>query len=129
MLNLIRPILISLVAAATPYGISTPGNAQEIDGATGLFMNEGWELVQTTCTECHSALIITQNSGNREVWKSRITWMQETQGLQELEVTVENSILVYLADNYGQKASTRRASLTANLLPKNPYVTDSQNGQ
>ncbi|MEC9300459.1 MAG: hypothetical protein VYA05_06455 [Pseudomonadota bacterium] len=129
MLNLIRPILISLVAVATPYGISTPGNAQEIDGVTGLIMNEGWELVQTACTECHSALIITQNSGNREVWKSRITWMQETQGLQELEVTVENSILVYLADNYGQKASTRRASLTANLLPKNPYVTDSQNGQ
>ena len=117
------------MAVATPYGISTPGNAQEIDGVTGLIMNEGWELVQTTCTECHSALIITQNSGNREVWKSRITWMQETQGLQELEVTIENSILVYLADNYGQKASARRASLTANLLPKNPYVTDSQNGQ
>lgn len=114
---------------ATPYGISAPGNAQEIDGVTGLIMNEGWELVQTTCTECHSALIITQNSGNREVWKSRITWMQETQGLQELEVAVVNSILVYLADNYGQKASARRAGLAANLLPNNPYVTDSQNGQ
>ena len=117
------------MTVATPYGISTPGNAQEIDEVTGLIMKEGWELVQTTCTECHSALIITQNSGNREVWKSRIIWMQETQGLQELEVAVENSILVYLADNYGQKASTRRAGLAANLLPKNPYVTDSQNGQ
>jgi len=114
---------------ATPYGISTPGNAQEIDEVTGLIMKEGWELVQTTCTECHSALIITQNSGNREVWKSRIIWMQETQGLQELEIAAENSILVYLADNYGQKASTRRAGLAANLLPKNPYVNDSQNGQ
>ena len=129
LLNLTRLMLIAIVAAAMPIGIDRLSHAQEIDRVTGLIMSEGWELVQANCTECHSALLITQNSGNRAVWKSRIVWMQETQGLHELSQVTENSILDYLASNYGQKASTRRAGLAANLLPVNPYATDSQNGQ
>ena len=122
-------MLIAIVAAAMPIGIDRLSHAQEIDRVTGLIMSEGWELVQANCTECHSTLLITQNSGNRAVWKSRIVWMQETQGLHELSEATENSILDYLANNYGQKASTRRAGLATNLLPENPYPTNSQNGQ
>ena len=81
--------------------------------------------MQANCTECHSAQLITQSSGSREVWKSRIVWMQQTQqGLHELEIEVENSILDYLAANYAQKAASRRPGLTAQLLPVNPYPTD-----
>lgn len=93
----------------------------EVDAASGFITAPGWELVQTTCTVCHSAQIITQNSGNREVWKSRIVWMQETQGLQQLAPDVEASILDYLETNYGPKAASRRAGLAASLLPPNPY--------
>ncbi len=129
LLNLTRPMFLAVVVAAMPIGIDKLSHAQESDRVTGLIMSEGWELVQANCTECHSILLITQNSGNRAVWKSRIVWMQETQGLQELSEATENSILDYLANNYGQKASTRRAGLATNLLPENPYATDSQNGQ
>ncbi len=129
LLNLTRPMFLAVLVAAMPIGIDKLSHAQESDRVTGLIMSEGWELVQANCTECHSILLITQNSGNRAVWKSRIVWMQETQGLQELSEATENSILDYLANNYGQKASTRRAGLATNLLPENPYATDSQNGQ
>ena len=129
LLNLTQPMFLAVLVAAMPIGIDKLSHAQESDRVTGLIMSEGWELVQANCTECHSILLITQNSGNRAVWKSRIVWMQETQGLQELSEATENSILDYLANNYGQKASTRRAGLATNLLPENPYATDSQNGQ
>ena len=95
--------------------------AQEIDSASGLIKAEGWETVQTTCTECHAALLITQNAGNRAVWESRIRWMQDTQGLRALESDEETVILNYLSNNYPQKSASRRAGLPAHLMPANPY--------
>ncbi|MSR12842.1 MAG: hypothetical protein EXR84_13845 [Gammaproteobacteria bacterium] len=96
-------------------------NGQDVDPASGFIAAPGWQLVQSTCTTCHSSQIIVQNSGSREVWQSRIVWMQETQGLQQLAADVETTILDYLAANYGQKAATRRAGLAPHLLPTNPY--------
>ena len=96
-------------------------NGQEVDPASGLIAAPGWQIVQSTCTSCHSSQIILQNSGSREVWQSRIVWMQETQGLPALAAEVETTILDYLAANYGQKAATRRAGLAPHLLPTNPY--------
>ena len=99
-------------------------SAQETDAASGLIKAEGWQVVQSTCTECHAALLITQNAGNRAVWESRIRWMQETQGLRNLAVDEEQTILDYLASNYPQKAATRRAALPAQLMPSNPYEAE-----
>ena len=86
-----------------------------------LIVAEGWQNVQANCTECHSSLLITQNSGSRVVWESRIRWMQNTQGLKALDPKVEESILNYLATNYGQKSSSRRAPLNILLMPNNPF--------
>ncbi len=97
------------------------GRAQQEDRVTGLIKEDGWQVVQANCTECHSAQIIMQNSGSRAVWKSRIVWMQETQGLGELSSATENAILDYLVSNYGQKDASRRAAIPAHLLPPNPY--------
>lgn len=90
------------------------------DRVSGLIQAAGWQEVQANCTECHSAQMIIQNSGNREVWKSRILWMQETQGLAELSSETEDAILSYLAANYGQKEASRRGGLAAHLMPTNP---------
>jgi hypothetical protein len=94
--------------------------AQESDVATGLVQEDGWQLVQENCTRCHSPQMITQNSGSREVWKSRIVWMQATQGLEQLNANVEASILDYLTTNYGPRAASRRAGLAEHLLPDIP---------
>ena len=82
---------------------------------------DGVEVVRKNCTTCHSAQLVTQNSGSRAVWVSRLRWMQETQGMPLLDPTDEGIILSYLATNYGQKASGRRPLLDSGLLPQNPY--------
>lgn len=105
-----------------PFLLTLPSvAAQTVDPATGLRQEEGWETVRATCTQCHSAQLITQNSGSRSVWQSRIAWMQDTQGLRQLEPEEEDVILTYLSAQYGPKQSTRRAALAARLLPTNPY--------
>lgn len=110
-------LVIAFVAAASGTQLSAQNSA---DRVSGLIQATGWQEVQANCTECHSAQMITQNSGNREVWKSRIIWMQETQGLAELSSETENTILSYLAENYGQKEASRRSGLAAHLMPINP---------
>ena len=101
--------------------MSNMSSAQDVRENGNLVPAEGWQNVQENCTECHSSLLITQNSGSKSVWESRIRWMQETQGLDQLDPELEESILNYLATNYGQKDSSRRVPLKSFLLPKNPY--------
>ena len=105
---------------ATAALVST-NHAQSVDPTSGLILAEGWETVQSTCTECHSAQLITQNSGSCAVWKSRITWMQDSQGLRQLQSSEEDIILSYLEEQYGPKEASRRAGLPPELLPENPY--------
>ncbi len=117
----------TLRLAATPLlvlAIVRPLAAAEDAGETASLAREGdWELVQTNCTTCHSALLITQNSGDRGVWRSRLAWMVETHGMPSLEAELEERILVYLTEYYGPRQSTRRAPLAAHLLPPNPLST------
>lgn len=98
-----------------------PAQAQETDTATGLLMADGWQSVRENCTRCHSSQLIVQNSGSLSTWRSRLRWMQDTQGMPALDTATETTILQYLTDNYGQKNATRRPGLAAELLPPNPY--------
>ncbi len=82
-----------------------------VDKDTGLIVAPGFEQVKATCTVCHSPMLITQNKADREGWLEMIRWMQEKQGLWQLEPSVENAILDYLAAHYGPTASSRRAPL------------------
>lgn len=116
-----REYIAVLLGVLAPLQLST-AVAQDRDPATGLIQASGWEMVRQTCTECHAAQLITQNSGSRAVWKSRIAWMQDTQGLRQLAVEEEETILTYLSAHYGPKESTRRAGLPPQLMPVNPYT-------
>jgi len=110
------PLLLLLVA-----GVS----AQQIDEATGLIIDDNFELVKTNCTVCHSAQNIIQQGGSRLTWLGLIRWMQETQGLWEFDADTETKILDYLETNYGVKKdeNSRRPSIPAFLMPPNPYQT------
>ena len=118
---ILTTILIGLTAA---LAVNLPVAQEVTSDASNLIVAEGWQEVQATCTECHSSLLITQNSGDKAVWESRIRWMQETQGLQVLAPELEESILSYLAANYGQKTYSRRAPLDTQLMPENPFQSD-----
>lgn len=90
-----------------------PGAAEdkEIDKETGLIIAPGFEQVKKTCTVCHSPMLITQNKADRDGWLEMIRWMQDKQGLWELEPPIENAILDYLAANYGPTKASRRPPL------------------
>lgn len=78
---------------------------------TGLKEGDNLQLVISNCTNCHSALMITQNRASREGWQHMIEWMQETQNLWDLGDN-EPLILDYLALNYAPEKKGRRAPLT-----------------
>ncbi len=77
---------------------------------TGLVEAEGLMAVVNNCTNCHSALLITQNRMNHERWLTTIRWMQETQNLWDLGKN-EEIIINYLVSNYPPEKKGRRASL------------------
>ena len=84
-----------------------------VDGVhleTGLIDSPGVTLVINNCTTCHSAQLIIQNKMKLEGWKSTIRWMQETQNLWDLGEN-EQTILEYLALNYGPDSFGRRKNL------------------
>ena len=123
MTNRMKLIWLTLITLSLPLLFTAANStAQESVAAGKLIQEAGWQLVRDNCTECHSSLIIVQNSGNREVWKSRIEWMQSSQGLGELGPDLEGSILDYLTSNYGQKTASRRQALPIHLMPTTPNL-------
>ena len=77
---------------------------------TGLVEAEGLMEVVNNCTNCHSALLVTQNRMNEERWIATIRWMQETQNLWDLGKN-EEIIVNYLVTNYPPSKKGRRANL------------------
>lgn len=97
-----------------------------LDPATGMKMAEGWELVRTHCTVCHSPQQYLRQKGTASTWTDTIRWMQGSAGLWPLDPATEKTIVTYLASNYGPDAVFRRAPIPGNLLPPNPYTTEAR---
>ena len=68
------------------------------------------DVVEETCTACHSAAIILQNRMNRKRWDETITWMQDEQGLMDLSPEVRNQILDYLETVRGMASPSGKPS-------------------
>jgi cytochrome c5 len=105
---------------AAPLPATEPGT----DAATGLVMTGDWELVRNNCVACHSARLITQQRGTAEQWLAMIRWMQQKQNLWQFDPDTEARIIAYLAENYAPEASRRRALLSPDLMPPNPYARE-----
>lgn len=56
--------------------------------------------------------------GDRDTWKSIISWMQKTQGLWLFDSQTEDVILTYLAENYPLGKSSRRRNLPPSDMPQ-----------
>ena len=93
-----------------------------LDPVSGLKMTGDWELVRASCSHCHSTRLVTGQRGSAEQWLTMIRWMQDKQNLQDFAPSVEQRIIAYLAENYPPTASQRRAALSPELMPPNPYV-------
>ena len=98
--------MIGLLLFAVSIG---PAQA-ELDPASGLVVDTGFEQVRAQCAACHSLMLVTQNRADRDGWLQMIRWMQETQGLWPLGDN-EPLIVDYLAKHYGPVRSGRRKPL------------------
>ena len=106
--------------------IAIPASAQEpeIDAFSGFPKTGDWELVRANCIACHSAKLITQQSGTAAQWLAMIRWMQKKQNLWQFDPATEEKIITYLADNYPPSDAQRRAALPHDLMPPNPYSSE-----
>jgi hypothetical protein len=88
----------------------------EDDPATGLVIDQHWQLVASQCTVCHSARLVSQNRMNRRGWHATIKWMQKKHNLWPLGEN-ESLILDYLEKHYNitGKAWIRRKNLVDSL--------------
>ena len=105
---------ISEAAIQASQGDFTYENPNKVvDGIhvrSGLVYDKNFRVVKTVCTRCHSAKLVTQMKASREGWKEMITWMQETQGLENLG-EFEKPILDYLSKHYAPIKMGRRSNL------------------
>ena len=89
-------ILVLLLCGAVAFA----QEPREIDAASGLYKDDGWELVFANCGACHSTKLVTQNRMSAVNWVNTIRWMQTKQGLWDLGDN-EKTIVAYLSRNYG----------------------------
>ena len=99
-----------------PVAVAEP----ELDPISGLKMTGDWQIVRSACTACHSAKLITQQTGSAEQWLLMIRWMQKKQNLWQFDEVTEEKIVNYLAENYPPSESHRRAALSSRLMPPKP---------
>ncbi|NCF71987.1 MAG: hypothetical protein GWP67_00660 [Gammaproteobacteria bacterium] len=92
--------------------------AAEVDAASGLIKNPGWEQVRAHCGGCHSHALVTGQRADRNTWLDIIRWMQATQNLWQFQPDVETQILDYLAASYPPQANRRRAPIPPSLMPE-----------
>jgi mono/diheme cytochrome c family protein len=124
-----RLAAILAVSLAVATAAQAAAEAPELDPLTGLKMTGDWQLVRNNCVGCHSAKLITQQSGTESRWLGLIRWMQQTQNLWQFEPEVEKKIIGYLAANYPPQADRRRAPIPTGLMPPNPYAPPLQDEQ
>ena len=99
-------------------------DALPTDPATGLVMDENWQIVAAHCGACHSTRLVTQNRGDRDTWLHLIRWMQDSQGLWPFNEPTETILLDYLEKHYGPVATSRRQPLAPELMPPKPDAKD-----
>jgi hypothetical protein len=109
------------IAALAVFGQALAAEP-ETDPFTGLKMTGDWQLVRANCVGCHSARLITQQSGTESHWLGLIRWMQAKQNLWQFEPETEQKIISYLAENYPQQEDRRRAPIPPELMPPNPHA-------
>ncbi|HEB9325294.1 TPA: cytochrome C [Campylobacter jejuni] len=87
----------------------------EINPDTGLIIDPDSSLVEANCLARHGCNLITNMHASRKAWLAAIRWMQDSEGLWEIEPKDEKK-LNYLEKYYGEKYDTRRRIPLAILL-------------
>ena len=115
-------VLLLTVAILCPALLS--GQEIGIDPQSGFRMTGDWQLVRANCIACHSTRLVTQQRATAAQWLSMIRWMQADQNLWQLDTDTESKIVAYLAENYPPSKDQRRAAISPDLMPPNPFAPE-----
>lgn len=91
---------MSLLALVLLTTIATGATGAQVENS-GLEPGKGRDIVWAACTSCHTAEIIIASHMSRKTWDTTLNWMEETQGLTELEPDMRELILDYLEETQG----------------------------
>ena len=64
---------------------------------------EGVDVVYYACTACHSTALMTQQRLSRERWDYVLTWMVDSQNMNEPSPEDRETMLTYLTRHYGEQ--------------------------
>ncbi|MEE9142400.1 MAG: aldehyde dehydrogenase [Gammaproteobacteria bacterium] len=82
--------------ALLPGIIPLAALAQELPWES-LPEGEGRKETYAMCTPCHSIMLVEQQGMTRDHWDDTLDWMIEEQGMAELDPSLRELILDYLA--------------------------------
>jgi len=91
---------LALVLLATVATGATGAVVVQVENSV-LKPGEGRDIVWAACTSCHTAEIIVASHMSRKTWDTTLTWMEETQGLNQLEHDIRELVLDYLEQTQG----------------------------
>lgn len=113
--RLLRVVLVGILWCLTCAVCAAA--VAETDSASGLIVDEGWQLARAHCGGCHSYRLVTSQRGDASYWQDTIDWMQRTQNLWPIEAQQRAALVDYLARNYNETSWGRRPALAPGLLP------------
>jgi cytochrome c len=93
---------LKLLMTCAACALAAPAAHGEESEFGALHVAPGVEETYYACTACHSEMIVAQQGLSRERWDKMLDWMVEEQGMLEPEPEERETILEYLAENYGE---------------------------
>ncbi|OZG69761.1 hypothetical protein BTA51_29500 [Hahella sp. CCB-MM4] len=106
MRTAIRRILVFLA----PVVLSSTVNAEESPFGADWPPGPGSMEAGGLCSACHSLALVKQQGLTRESWNETLTWMQEEQGMPELDPAMRELILDYLSKNFNPESHQQRSA-------------------
>jgi cytochrome c5 len=90
-------------AAARRQAEAAQALAQAPEEETVLAEGPGRSETFGTCTACHNTALIRRSAFDRDRWDELMDWMTEKHGMNPLEGELRETIVDYLAAQYGPR--------------------------
>ena len=100
----VRPLIGLIIITTSFFYLPNDTKAEELQYQS-LPPGKGRAQVLKNCTACHSSAIILQTRMSRKKWDQTLSWMQNKQGLRDLQPDLRKIILDYLSTYQGEKKS------------------------
>ncbi|MDG9666398.1 hypothetical protein [Hahella sp. CR1] len=93
---------------ASALSLTTSASGAESPFGSDWPEGPGSQEAGALCGACHSLALVKQQGLSKESWDEVLTWMQEEQGMPELNAELRSLILEYLSTNFNPETHAQR---------------------